>query len=123
VAQVRARAAGILQKRLFREGSDVKAGQALFRSTPPLCSATCQRQATLARAQANLMQASALAERYKPLVAAKAISQQEFANAVAAQKQAEADVAVARQRCRPRASTWGTPASRRRFRAASAAPW
>ena len=95
VAQVRARAAGILQKRLFREGSDVKAGQALFTiDAAPYAAALQSAQATLARAQANLTQAAALAERYKPLLAANAVSQQEYANAVAAHKQAEADVAA-----------------------------
>lgn len=95
VAQVRARAAGILQKRLFREGSDVKAGQPLFSIDPaPYAAATASAKAGQARAEANLAQASALAERYKPLVEANAISKQEYANAVAAQKQAEADVAV-----------------------------
>ena len=97
VAQVRARAAGILQQRLFKEGSDVKAGQALFRIDAAPYQATLQSaRAGLARAEANLAQASALAARYKPLVAENAISQQEFANAEAAQKAAEADVAVAR---------------------------
>ncbi len=97
VAQVRARAAGILQKRLFREGSDVKAGQPLFAiDAAPYAAALQSAEATLARAQANLTQAAALAERYKPLLAANAVSQQEYANAVAAQKQAEADVAAGR---------------------------
>jgi membrane fusion protein (multidrug efflux system) len=97
VAQVRARTAGILQQRLFREGSDVKAGQSLFRIDAAPYQATLQSaQASLARTEANLAQASALAERYKPLVAENAISQQEYANAVAAQKAAEADVAVAK---------------------------
>ena len=97
VAQVRARVAGILQKRLFREGSDVKAGQPLFAiDAAPYAAALQSAEATLARAQANLTQAAALAERYKPLVAANAVSQQEYANAVAAQKQAEADVVAGR---------------------------
>ena len=97
VAQVRARAAGILQKRLFREGSDVKAGQPLFAiDSAPYAAALQSAEATLARAQANLTQAAALAGRYKPLLAANAVSQQEYANAVAAQKQAEADVAAGR---------------------------
>ena len=97
VAQVRARAAGILQKRLFREGSDVKAGQLLFAiDAAPYAAALQSAEATLARAQANLTQAAALAGRYKPLLAANAVSQQEYANAVAAQKQAEADVAAGR---------------------------
>ena len=95
VAQVRARAAGILQKRLFREGSDVKAGQPLFAiDAAPYAAALQSAEATLARAQANLTQAAALAERCKPLLAANAVSQQEYANAVAAHKQAEADVAA-----------------------------
>jgi membrane fusion protein, multidrug efflux system len=97
VAQVRARAAGIVQQRLFREGADVRAGQPLFRiDASPYQAAAASAQATLARAQANLGQATALAERYKPLVEANAISKQEYANAVAAQKQAEAEVAVGR---------------------------
>ncbi|HJS02737.1 MAG TPA: efflux RND transporter periplasmic adaptor subunit [Variovorax sp.] len=97
VAEVRARAAGILQERLFREGSDVKAGQPLFRIDPAPYLATAQSaQAGLARAEANAVQAKALAERYKPLVEANAVSKQEYLNAVAAAKTADADIAVAR---------------------------
>jgi membrane fusion protein (multidrug efflux system) len=97
VAQVRARAAGIVQRRLFREGSDVRAGQPLFAIDPaPYAASLASAQATLARAEANLGQATALAERYKPLVEANAISKQEYANAVAAQKQAQAEVAAGR---------------------------
>ena len=97
VAQVRARAAGIVQKRLFREGSDVRAGQPLYRIDPaPYAAASASAQAALMRAQANLGQTTALAERYQPLVEANAISKQEYANAVAAQKAAEAEVAAAR---------------------------
>ena len=97
VAQVRARAAGIVQRRLFREGSDVRAGQPLFAIDPaPYQAAQASAQATLARAEANLGQAAALAQRYKPLVEANAISKQDYANAVAAEKQAEADVAASR---------------------------
>lgn len=97
VAQVRARATGIVQERVFREGADVKAGQLLFRIDPaPYKAALASAQAAQARAQANLAAATALADRYKPLVEANAISKQEYANAVAAQKQAEAEVAAAR---------------------------
>jgi len=97
IAQVRARAAGIVQKRLFVEGSDVKAGQPLFRiDAAPYQAAVSSAQATLARAQANLTQTTAQAERYKPLLEANAISKQDYINAVAAQKTAEADVAAAR---------------------------
>lgn len=95
LAQVRAQATGILKKRLFREGSDVKAGQALFAIDASPYQATFEAaQASLAKAEANLMQASAQANRYKPLVEAKAISQQEYVSAQAASKQAEADVAI-----------------------------
>jgi membrane fusion protein (multidrug efflux system) len=94
VAQVRARAAGILLKRLFKEGSDVKAGQALFQiDAAPYQASVASAQAALARSQANLTQAASLAERYKPLLEANAISKQDMINAVAAQKSAEADVA------------------------------
>ncbi len=97
VAQVRARAAGILQKRLFREGGDVKAGQALFEiDASPYKATFASAQASLAKAEANLMQARAQAERFKPLIEAKAISQQEYVNAQAASQQAQADVAIGR---------------------------
>ena len=97
VAQVRARAAGILQKRLFREGSDVKAGQALFAiDAAPYAALSASAKASQAKAEANLLQSSALAERYQTLVEANAVSKQEYANAVAAQRQAQADVAVAK---------------------------
>ena len=97
VAQVRARVTGIVQQRLFTEGAEVRAGQPLFRiDAAPYQAALESAQAQLARAQANLAQATATAERYKPLAEAKAISQQEYANAAAAQKTAEADVAAGR---------------------------
>jgi len=97
VAEVQARAAGILQKRVFREGSDVKAGQLLFTIDPaPYAAAYQSAQASLARAQANLQQAASLADRYKPLVEANAVSKQDYATAVASKGQAEADVAVAK---------------------------
>ncbi|MFZ5544887.1 MAG: efflux RND transporter periplasmic adaptor subunit [Pseudomonadota bacterium] len=96
-AQVRARVTGIVQKRLFKEGSEVKAGQVLFQIDPaPYRAAADSARAALAKAQANLQQASALATRYKPLREANAISQQEYVNAQAAQAQAEADVAGAK---------------------------
>ena len=62
VAQVRARGPGIVQKRLFAEGSDVKAGQPLFQIDPAsLQASVASAQATLARAQANVTQATAQA--------------------------------------------------------------
>ncbi|WP_307729294.1 efflux RND transporter periplasmic adaptor subunit [Massilia agrisoli] len=97
VAQVRARVNGVVLKREFTEGSEVKAGQVLFRIDPaPYQAALNSARASLGKAQANLTQASTQAERYKPLVEANAVSKQEYVNVVAAQKQAEADVAAAR---------------------------
>ncbi len=97
VAQVRARVNGVVLKRLFTEGSEVKAGQVLYQIDPaPYQAALNSAQAALGKAQANLTQAAAQAERYKPLVQANAVSQQEYVNVVAAQKQAEADVAANR---------------------------
>ncbi|PIF98763.1 membrane fusion protein (multidrug efflux system) [Comamonas sp. 26] len=93
IAQVRARAAGIVQKRLFQEGSDVKAGQVLFQIDNTPYKANLQSaQATLAQAEANLAQASATARRYKPLVEANAISKQEYDTAIANEKAALAQV-------------------------------
>ena len=97
VAQVRARVSGIVQKRIYREGSDVKAGDVLFRiDAAPYQATYNSAQATLARAEANLAQTSLKAQRYKPLVETNAISKQEYDEAVTAQKQAVADVAAAK---------------------------
>ena len=96
-AQVRARVNGVVLRRLFTEGSEVKAGQLLFEIDPaPYQAALHSAQAALGKAQASLTQASTQAERYKPLVEAAAVSKQEYVNTVAAQKQAEADVAAGR---------------------------
>lgn len=96
-AQVRARVNGVVQKRLFTEGSLVKEGQPLFQIDPaPYQAALDSAQAQLAKAQANVSQAAAQAERNKPLVEARAISQQEYLASVAAAKAAEADVAAAK---------------------------
>ncbi|HZW12839.1 MAG TPA: efflux RND transporter periplasmic adaptor subunit, partial [Noviherbaspirillum sp.] len=97
VAQVRARVPGIVLKRAFREGSDVKAGELLFRIDPgPYQAAYNSAQATLAKAEANLAQANLKVQRYKPLVETTAVSKQEFDEAQTAQKQATADVAAAK---------------------------
>lgn len=96
-AQVRARAAGILQKRLFKEGSDVKAGQQLFQIDNTPYQANLQSaQASLAQAEANLVQAASTARRYKPLVEANAISKQDYDTAIANEKAAQAQVAAAK---------------------------
>ena len=95
VAQVRARADGIVLERRFREGGDVKAGQRLYQIDPaPYIAALDTATASLQKAQANLSSTTAQAERYKILVAANAVSQQDYDNAVATQEQAAADVAT-----------------------------
>jgi len=97
VAQVRARVTGIVQKRLFVEGTDVKEGQVLFQIDPaPYKAAIDSAKAALAKAQANELQATGLLNRYKPLREANAISQQDFVNATSASAQALADVASAK---------------------------
>jgi membrane fusion protein (multidrug efflux system) len=97
VAEVRARVAGIVTKRVFREGSEVKAGDVLYRIDPaPFQAAVNSARASLARADANLTQTGLKAQRYQPLVATNAISKQEYDDALAAQKQAAADVAAAK---------------------------
>lgn len=94
-AQVRARVDGIVQKRAFEEGGDVKANQVLYQIDPaPYQAALDSAKATLQRAQATLVTASAQLERYKVLVAANAVSKQLYDNSVAAQGQASADVAA-----------------------------
>ncbi|CAN0623201.1 multidrug efflux pump membrane fusion lipoprotein AcrA [Burkholderia multivorans] len=95
VAQVRARVDGIVQRREFVEGSDVKAGQRLYKIDPaPYIATLNSAKASLAKAKANLATQDALVARYKVLVAANAISKQDYDNAVAAQGQAAADVAA-----------------------------
>ncbi|HGO6073518.1 TPA: efflux RND transporter periplasmic adaptor subunit [Burkholderia cepacia] len=95
VAQVRARVDGIVLRREFTEGSDVKAGQRLYKIDPaPYIAALNSAKATLAKAQANLVTQNALVARYKVLVAANAVSKQDYDNAVATQGQAAADVAA-----------------------------
>ncbi|BBA43186.1 MULTISPECIES: efflux RND transporter periplasmic adaptor subunit [Burkholderia] len=95
VAQVRARVDGIVLRREFTEGTDVKAGQRLYKIDPaPYIAALNSAKATLAKAQANLVTQNALVARYKVLVAANAVSKQDYDNAVATQGQAAADVAA-----------------------------
>ncbi|WP_154873471.1 efflux RND transporter periplasmic adaptor subunit [Paraburkholderia terricola] len=95
VAQVRARVDGIVLRREFTEGSQVKAGQRLYKIDPaPYIATLNNAKAALAKAQANLASTTAQANRYKVLVAANAVSKQDYDNAVAAQGQAAADVAA-----------------------------
>jgi len=95
VAQVRARVDGIVLKREFTEGGDVKANQRLYQIDPaPYRARLDSAVATVQKAQANLAATTALAERYKVLVAGNAVSKQDYDNAVATQGQAAADLAA-----------------------------
>jgi membrane fusion protein (multidrug efflux system) len=96
-AEVRARVAGILLKQVYREGSDVKAGDVLFQIDPaPLQAADDSAKASVASAEANLKQAQAQADRYKVLVKINAVSKQDYDTAVAAAAQDNANVLVAK---------------------------
>jgi membrane fusion protein (multidrug efflux system) len=96
VAEVRARVAGILLKRVFKEGSDVEAGQVLAIIDPAPFQATLDSaEASLAKAKANLKQYEAQAARYQELAPIHAVSQQDLDNAVAAVDGGKADVATA----------------------------
>ncbi len=83
-AQVRARVEGVVEKRLFAEGSDVKEGTTLFQIDARTY------QATLDAARADVEAARLVVERYQPLLEIKAVSQQEFDAAQARLKQAQA---------------------------------
>src|SRR6202011_978514 len=84
IAEVRPQVSGVILKRLFIEGSEVKAGQQLYQIDPaPFRAGLESTQASLARAQATLISAKLLAQRYRPLVEAHAVSQQAYDNAAA----------------------------------------
>ncbi|MGD0278266.1 MAG: efflux RND transporter periplasmic adaptor subunit [Smithella sp.] len=93
VADVRPQVGGIIQKRFFVEGSDVRAGQVLFQIDPALYKAALDNaNATLARSEANLSAIRMKAERLKELLADKAVSKQDYDDAAAALKQIQADI-------------------------------
>ncbi|HFC3593207.1 TPA: multidrug efflux RND transporter periplasmic adaptor subunit MtrC [Neisseria gonorrhoeae] len=95
-ADVRAQVGGIIQKRLFQEGSYVRAGQPLYQIDSSTYEAGLESaRAQLATAQATLAKADADLARYKPLVSADAISKQEYDAAVTAKRSAEAGVKAA----------------------------
>jgi membrane fusion protein (multidrug efflux system) len=94
VAEVRPQVNGVLLKRSFVEGGEVKAGQPLYRIDPaPFQASYDSAKATLEHAEAELTTAKLLEERYKPLVEVNAVSRQTYDNAVASALQAQADVA------------------------------
>ncbi|MBU0910872.1 MAG: efflux RND transporter periplasmic adaptor subunit [Proteobacteria bacterium] len=93
IAEIRPQVSGLVQKRLFTEGSEVKAGQVLYQIDPaPFQAALDNAKAALARAEANLFTLRSRVERYKELLADKAVSQQDYDDAAAALTQVVADI-------------------------------
>ncbi|KWO42350.1 RND transporter [Burkholderia sp. MSMB1459WGS] len=97
VAEIRPQVSGIVQRRLFEQGTEVRPGQPLFQINPaPFKAEMDTAAASLQRAQAALERAKVQAARFKPLVEADAISRQVYDDAVSQRDQAAADVAQAR---------------------------
>jgi len=96
-AEVRPQVGGIIQNRLFTEGSDVKAGDVLYQIDPASYQAAYDgAAAALAKAQANVAPVRLKAERYKELLASEAVSKQDYDDISAAQKLAEAEIELAK---------------------------
>jgi len=94
VSDVRPQISGVILRRLFREGSFVRQGQTLYQVDPSVYNAqAAQAQANLQSARAQAEAARTLASRYRPLVEQQAISKQDYTNAVAQARQADAAVA------------------------------
>ena len=107
-AEVRARVDGIVERRLYTEGSDVGRGTPLFRiDSRPLRASLDVQLAALRRAQAEATNAQRVVSRYRPLVASDAISKQEYDAARAQLAQAQADVGSARAQIRQAQLTLG----------------
>lgn len=96
-AEVRPQVSGVLRERLFTEGAEVQVGQKLYQIDPaPFQAALDSAQATLQRNEATAASAMVTVNRYRPLVRARAVSQQDLDLAEAALRQAQADVGQAR---------------------------
>lgn len=96
-SQVRPQITGVIQQRFFTEGALVKRGQPLYQIDPSLYRAAAnQAQANVASAQATAAAARVRADRYKPLADMEAISQQDYTDAIATQRQAAATIDVNR---------------------------
>ncbi|MCD6617264.1 efflux RND transporter periplasmic adaptor subunit [Aeromonas veronii] len=93
VAEVRPQVSGIILKRLFTEGSDVKAGDLLYQIDPAVYqAAVASAKANLAKAEANEQSARLKAQRYQELLKVKSISRQDYDDADASWKQAKAEI-------------------------------
>ncbi len=97
VAEIRPQVSGVIQKLMFTQGAEVKAGQQLYQIDPaPFQASLDSARAALAKAEASQVSAKLLADRYQPLAEAHAVSRQDYDNAVSSQAQAAADVANAK---------------------------
>lgn len=97
IAEVRPQVGGIIQKRFFTEGSDVKAGDVLYQIDPALYQASYDKaKADLGKAEAQLVPIKYKFDRYSVLIKSKAISEQSFDDARGDFKKAEAEIEVAR---------------------------
>ncbi|MDX9788423.1 MAG: efflux RND transporter periplasmic adaptor subunit [Desulfobacterales bacterium] len=93
IAEIRPQVAGLIQKRMFTEGADVKTGDVLYQIDPASFQAALNNaKAALGRSEANLPAALSRAARYKELLAEKAVSRQDYDDAAAALGQIEADI-------------------------------
>lgn len=93
-SEVRPQVSGVIQQRLFQEGSVVRRGQALYRIDPSLYRAAAnQAQANVAAAQATAEAARVRADRFRPLAEIEAVSRQDYTDAAATARQATATVA------------------------------
>lgn len=96
-AEVRPQVSGVIQRRLFTEGALVRQGQPLYQIDPSLYrAAVAQASANLTAAQATAQAARIRADRFRPLAAAQAVSQQDYTDALATSQQAAAAVAQSR---------------------------
>lgn len=94
VSEVRPQVSGVILRRLFREGSVVRQGQTLYQIDPSVYSAqAAQAAANLQSARASSEAARARAARYKPLAEMEAVSKQDYTDALAQARQADASVA------------------------------
>ena len=97
VAEVRPQVGGIIQKRLFTEGADVRAGEVLYQIEPASYQAAyASARAALGKAEASLTPVRLKAERFKQLVAINAVSKQDYDDAAAAVRSAEAEIEQAK---------------------------
>ena len=97
IAEVRPQVGGIIQKRLFTEGSEVKAGQVLYQIDPAVYQAEySSAKAALARAEANFDSLQLREERYRELVDLKAVSRQDYDDTRSAMKSAQAEIEAAK---------------------------